>query len=131
MKLQVFIHGIDMVKDIVCDPRDDPHELRVMELPLGSEVTNKVVKEHQETCQREKGPYLFFLNRTPWSREHPCMHCLLPWRSIWHANRPKVGKIINVLGYLPSMGELVLSGSEAPQYSLFLPLRAANQCVCG
>ena len=30
VELQVFIHGIDMVKDVVCDPWDDAHELRVV-----------------------------------------------------------------------------------------------------
>lgn len=37
VKLQVLIHGVDMVKDVVCNPGDDPHELRVMQLPLVSE----------------------------------------------------------------------------------------------
>lgn len=37
VKLQVFVHGIDVVKDVVCDPRDDPHELWVMQLPLVGE----------------------------------------------------------------------------------------------
>lgn len=37
VKLQVLVHGIDVVKDVVRDPWDDSHELRVMELPLVGE----------------------------------------------------------------------------------------------
>lgn len=36
VELQIFIHGIDMVKDVMCDPWNDAHELRVVELPLVS-----------------------------------------------------------------------------------------------
>lgn len=43
VKLQVFIHGIYMVKDVVCNPWDDPHELRVMQLPL-------VKEKHKHRC---------------------------------------------------------------------------------
>lgn len=34
VKLQVFIHGIDMVEDVMCDPWYNAHELRVMKLSL-------------------------------------------------------------------------------------------------
>lgn len=30
VELQVLVHGIDVVKDVVCDPWDDAHELRVV-----------------------------------------------------------------------------------------------------
>lgn len=49
MKLQVFIHGINMVKDVVRDPRDNPHELRVMQLPLVGEKHNTGANECWET----------------------------------------------------------------------------------
>ena len=30
VELQVLIHGIDMVKDVMCNPWNDAHELRVV-----------------------------------------------------------------------------------------------------
>lgn len=40
MKLQVFIHGIDVVKDILHYPGDDAHWICVMEIPLHTERQN-------------------------------------------------------------------------------------------
>lgn len=34
MELQVLIHGIDVVKDVSSDARNDPHQLGIMELTL-------------------------------------------------------------------------------------------------
>jgi len=34
MKLQVLIHGIDVVEDVLNYPGDDAHPIRVMEIPL-------------------------------------------------------------------------------------------------
>lgn len=34
MKLQVFIHGIDVVEDVLNYPGDDAHRICVMEVPL-------------------------------------------------------------------------------------------------
>lgn len=35
MELQVLVHGVDVVKDVMGDAGDDAHQLGVMELPLG------------------------------------------------------------------------------------------------
>ena len=53
-----------MVKDVVCDPWDDPHELGVVQLPLVGENTNIGAKDCWATCETEKRPRLGFLNRT-------------------------------------------------------------------
>lgn len=37
MELQVLIHGVDVVEDVSSDPRDDSHQLRVVQLALGSQ----------------------------------------------------------------------------------------------
>lgn len=37
MKLQVFVHGIDVVEDILHYPGDDAHCICVMEVPLQAE----------------------------------------------------------------------------------------------
>lgn len=37
MELQVLIHGVDVVEDVSSNPRDDSHQLRVMQLALGSQ----------------------------------------------------------------------------------------------
>lgn len=34
MKLQVFVHGIDVVEDVLNYPGDDAHCICVMEIPL-------------------------------------------------------------------------------------------------
>jgi len=50
MKLQVFIHGIDVIKDVMCNSRNDSHELRVVQLPLRTRnqtVTRKAVLRHK------------------------------------------------------------------------------------
>lgn len=39
MELQVFIHGVDVVEDILNYPGDDAHCIRVMEIPLRTNVT--------------------------------------------------------------------------------------------
>lgn len=39
MKLQVFIHGIDVVEDVLYYPGDDAHWVCVMEIPLKWEAT--------------------------------------------------------------------------------------------
>lgn len=44
VKLQVFIHGIDVIKDVMCNSWNDSHELRVVQLPLWTQnqtVTRK------------------------------------------------------------------------------------------
>lgn len=41
MKLQVFIHGIDVVEDVLNYPGDDAHSIRVMEVPLQTESTSR------------------------------------------------------------------------------------------
>lgn len=30
MKLQVLVHGIDVIKNIMCNPWNDTHKLRIM-----------------------------------------------------------------------------------------------------
>ena len=50
MKLQVFIHGIDVIKDVMCNSRNDSHELRVVQLPLRAQnqpVTWKALLRHK------------------------------------------------------------------------------------
>lgn len=47
MKLQVLVHGIYVIKNIMCNPRYDAHELRVMQLPLGAKDT----KQSKENCE--------------------------------------------------------------------------------
>lgn len=37
MKLQVLVHGVDVVKYVIGDTRDDPHKLGVVQLALGKE----------------------------------------------------------------------------------------------
>lgn len=34
MELQVLVHGVDVIKDVVGDARDDPHPLGVVEVSL-------------------------------------------------------------------------------------------------
>lgn len=34
VKLQVLVHGVDVVEDVSGDTRDDPHQLRVVQVPL-------------------------------------------------------------------------------------------------
>lgn len=34
VKLEVLVHGVDVVKDIVGDARDDPHQLGVVQFAL-------------------------------------------------------------------------------------------------
>lgn len=49
MKLQVFIHGIDVIKDVMCNSWNDSHELRVVQLPLWTQnqtVTRKALLRH-------------------------------------------------------------------------------------
>lgn len=50
VKLQVFIHGIDVIKDVMCNSRNDSHELRVVQLPLRTQnqtVTWKALLRHK------------------------------------------------------------------------------------
>lgn len=115
-----------MVKDVVCDPWDDPHELRVMQLPLVGEKHKHRCWRVWETREREKEPHLGFLKQNSVEQEHHThTGCLLPWRSTWQANRPKVSRITQ-----PKRGELVLSGAGDPQYSFLLPLGKTIQSVC-
>lgn len=64
VKLQVLIHGIDVVEDVMRDPRDDPHELRVMQLPLVHEKhkhrqlksAGKLSERRDHTGMHEQNP---------------------------------------------------------------------------
>lgn len=50
MKLQVFIHGIDVIKDVMCNSWNDSHELRVVQLSLWTQkptVTWKALLGHK------------------------------------------------------------------------------------
>lgn len=41
MEFQVFIHGKDVVENVLSDARNDPHLVRVVQLALKQEVTDK------------------------------------------------------------------------------------------
>lgn len=64
MKLQVLIHRINMVKDIMCNPWDDPHELRIMQLPLVGEKYN-IDSERGGKGEGERGKEREFLACQP------------------------------------------------------------------
>lgn len=34
VKLKILVHGVDVVKDVVCDARDDSHQLGVVQFSL-------------------------------------------------------------------------------------------------
>lgn len=42
MEFQVFVHGEDVVEDVLGDTRDDAHLVRVMQFALRQEVTRKL-----------------------------------------------------------------------------------------
>lgn len=43
VKLEVLVHGVDVVKDVVGDARDDPHQLGVVQLALKSATDSDVL----------------------------------------------------------------------------------------
>lgn len=45
MKLQVFVHGIDVVEDVLHYPGDDAHCICVVEVPLQTQSKKTDVRE--------------------------------------------------------------------------------------
>ena len=46
MKLEVLVHGVDVVKDVVGDARDDPHQLGVVQFALNTTTNTDVFTGH-------------------------------------------------------------------------------------
>lgn len=44
VKLEVLVHGVDVVKDVVGDARDDAHQLRVVQFALNTAVEIDVLE---------------------------------------------------------------------------------------
>lgn len=49
VKLQVFIHGIDVVKDVLHYPGDDSHRVCVMEISLHRQQPSLTARTHTQT----------------------------------------------------------------------------------
>lgn len=59
MKLQVFVHGVDIVEDILHYPGDDAHSICVMEIPLWWRRHECNTKDMTLTCKRSFGISLY------------------------------------------------------------------------
>lgn len=53
MKLQVFIHGVDVVEDVLHYPGDDTHTVCVVEIPLRI--------QHKLTAEKKMGKFIYTL----------------------------------------------------------------------
>lgn len=42
VKFQVLVHGVDVVKDVMGDARDDPHQLGVVQFALNTTTTQSL-----------------------------------------------------------------------------------------
>lgn len=54
MKLEVLVHGVDVVKDVVGDARDDSHQLVVVQFTLNTAENIAVLKLHLKASKNTK-----------------------------------------------------------------------------
>lgn len=95
MKLQVFIHGIDVIKDVMCNSRNDSHELRVVQLPLRTQTQTVNLESLAQVPERSEP-----CPNTP-SSSRPLWTCLLLGGAFaWYKCTEKVAEQLEALALL-------------------------------